>query len=355
MQIPSNIQPKSAVFDSVAFSQAVDSTLSFTSGGDSPWVIDSSVFKVGISSGKSGIITANQISYLESVVSGKGKISFWWKVSSEYLSDTLDFFISGDSIKTISGVGEDWQYFEFYIGSEANSLLRWVYSKDSVTNIGSDCGWIDNITWIPMEDLFDEVGFASAVDEPTLVFTSGGYVPWKVDQTVFSKYGNSAGRSGAIPKGKSSWVSTTVTGSGTLKFWYKVVGQQYDFLTFYVDDVQYEQFSATSDWSEYVIVLESNDVHILNWTFDRWSIYLGTNYNAWIDYIQWIPDQSTTTTTSASQSTTTSASQSTTTSASQSSSPTSPPFTTISGYPLVIVGMVSMVFIYSLIRKRNTI
>jgi hypothetical protein len=354
-------KPNSATFDSWSFATAVESSLTFTSGGTAPWVIDTTTSKAGSSSGKSGVISHSQISYLEAVVAAKGKISFWWKVSSQYSSDDLTFIVEGEFIKKISGLGGDWQYFEFNIGSDLNTVLRWVYSKDGSTSSGSDCGWIDNVTWTPM-NLFNSNDFALAVDAPSLVFTSGGYVPWRIDTTTTAKNGSSSGLSGAIPLNRNTWVSTTVTGTGTLKFWYKILGNSFDTLEFFIDSNKHSEISANTNWQEIIVSINSSSSTLLNWSFTRGSIYLGVEYYAWIDSIQWIPDATTTTTTTTSSATTSTTTSPATTNNSTTSSTTTtstpsksevPSNGSISGYSSVIFGMIGLVMCVFLIKKQK--
>ena len=61
----------------------------------------------------------------------------------------------------------------------------------------------------------------AAACDIALAFTTTGDADW-FSQTAESNYGGSALQSGAIGDGQETWLETTVTGSGTLYFDYKV-------------------------------------------------------------------------------------------------------------------------------------
>ncbi|MEW6070826.1 MAG: hypothetical protein AB1485_09435, partial [Candidatus Thermoplasmatota archaeon] len=70
----------------------------------------------------------------------------------------------------------------------------------------------------------------SAVDNTALTFTLGGNAYWYRVTDVYY-YGGDSARSGKISHNQQSWVQTTVTGPGTLKFYWKVSSEaSYDFL-----------------------------------------------------------------------------------------------------------------------------
>jgi hypothetical protein len=65
----------------------------------------------------------------------------------------------------------------------------------------------------------------TALDNTNLTWTTsstgGGYNPW-FGQTTTSHYGGSAAQSGSISSSQTSILQTTVTGPGTLTYWWKV-------------------------------------------------------------------------------------------------------------------------------------
>jgi len=74
-----------------------------------------------------------------------GTISFWKKVSSEATYDFLRFFINGVLQNQWSG-NIDWSQ-ESYPVQAGNNTFQWSYVKDNLISSGSDCVWIDDITF----------------------------------------------------------------------------------------------------------------------------------------------------------------------------------------------------------------
>lgn len=128
---------------------ALDRTnLLVTSYGNLPWVSQTNVTHDGVDAAKSGAITHSQQSVMETTVQGPGDVNFWWKVSSESGYDYLTFYIDGVMQSgRISGT-VDWQPMSFAITNGSHSL-KWIYSKDSSVNSGSDCGWVDQVMISP--------------------------------------------------------------------------------------------------------------------------------------------------------------------------------------------------------------
>jgi len=86
---------------------------------------------------------------MQTTVNGKGTLKFYWKVSSEYDYDFLEFYIDGSLQDQISG-SVNWQQKTYTISTSGPDTLEWRYVKDSGTNSGSDCGWVDKVEWVPI-------------------------------------------------------------------------------------------------------------------------------------------------------------------------------------------------------------
>jgi hypothetical protein len=127
--------------------QALDNAnLSFTLGGNVNWFPETATFYYGGSAAQSGAIADSQSSWLQTTVVGPGKVSFYWKVSSELNFDFLEFHIDGvRQPGRISG-NVDWQQKIFSIPAGSHTI-KWVYVKDSSVIAGSDCGWLDKVVY----------------------------------------------------------------------------------------------------------------------------------------------------------------------------------------------------------------
>jgi hypothetical protein len=128
-------------------SEALDTALSFTTGGSADWFSQSTTSHYDGDAAQSGDISGDQDSWMQTTVSGKGTVSFYWKVSSEGdYYDCLKFYIDGSLQEKISGsVG--WEQMTYTITASGSHTLEWRYTKDSYVSSGSDCGWVDTVEW----------------------------------------------------------------------------------------------------------------------------------------------------------------------------------------------------------------
>ena len=127
--------------------EALDnSNLVWTTGGDATWFSENTIFYFGSDAHQSGTITHNQQTHIQTVASGPGTLSFYWKVSSEANFDFLRFYIDGVSQGVISG-STNWAQKTYSIVSGAHTL-KWVYSKDGSESSGLDAGWLDKVEFI---------------------------------------------------------------------------------------------------------------------------------------------------------------------------------------------------------------
>ena len=86
-----------------------------------------------------------------------GNLTFWYKVSSESNYDKLHFFMDNQELGTWSGEVA-WTEFSQYV-TPGNHTFKWSYTKDYSVNSGSDCAWIDDIKFPPV----DVISFLSPV------------------------------------------------------------------------------------------------------------------------------------------------------------------------------------------------
>lgn len=138
------VTQSSLSMDTSGLANALDNaSLNWQSGGSLPFLVDTREYIYGASSAKSGPIGDGHSSWLQTVITGPGTLSFYWKVSSERGFDTLRFTINGIRYGEISG-NIDWQPMEIDI-QEGSHILRWTYSKDSASSSWVDAGWVDKV------------------------------------------------------------------------------------------------------------------------------------------------------------------------------------------------------------------
>jgi len=155
-----------------------------TNDSDAPWTIDTDEAHGSKASVRSGAIGCEEETAITAEVTGAGTLSFWWKVSCE---DSPDEDTPWDYLTCIvDGVEDD------YIDGESGWLqktitlragshtIQWLYRKDDMDDaghVGSDCGWVDCVSWLPdsamsvsgmSESWLQNVGAVSGVSGQTV-------------------------------------------------------------------------------------------------------------------------------------------------------------------------------------------
>ena len=128
----------------------------FTTSGNAGWMRDTNVSKDGSESIRSGAITTEQRSILETKVMGKGTVSFYWKASTEDSEGGFDWdhgeFHADDEVYFIEGE-TDWQQVTHTFTTDGEHTLQWIYTKDDFddTSYGADDRlWMDAFAWEPV-------------------------------------------------------------------------------------------------------------------------------------------------------------------------------------------------------------
>jgi hypothetical protein len=111
------------------------------------WVSQMQVARDNTGSIASGKIEHGNQAWIETIVTGPGELSFWWKSSSEADNDLLEFVSNETAIRHISGE-VDWKNENIFIPA-GTQILRWRYSKNHEIIAGKDKCWVDSITWTP--------------------------------------------------------------------------------------------------------------------------------------------------------------------------------------------------------------
>ncbi|PKN77876.1 MAG: hypothetical protein CVU48_10090 [Candidatus Cloacimonetes bacterium HGW-Cloacimonetes-1] len=141
------------------------SSFPWTFGGNQNWTIVNTGPYAGTYAAKSGTIIDSQSTTMQTtrILTTGGTLSFYYKVSSESAYDFLKFYID-DALQGSGWSGEvAWTQATYTLGAGTRTL-RWEYTKDSSVSSGSDCAWIDNITFpastnpIPNNDAIVVIG-----------------------------------------------------------------------------------------------------------------------------------------------------------------------------------------------------
>ena len=263
---------------------AVDnSNLNWTTGGTGNWFLQTAQAYSDGDAAQSADIDHNQNSWIQTVVTGPGTISFYWKVSSESRYDFLKFFIDAtEQSGKISG-NVNWQQKQFSVPS-GNHTLKWMYSKDHSVSNGSDAAWLDKVIFSPgNEGGVSNIG--EGLDNSSLVWTTGGDANCFRETTV-SYSGGDAVQSGSISHDQNSWIQTNVTGPGTLSFYWKVSSESgYDYLKFYYDGYEQEgSISGNVAWQEKRWNIPEG-THTLKWNYSKDRSVSDGDDAGWVDKV----------------------------------------------------------------------
>ncbi len=126
-----------------------------------------------------------------------------------------------------------------------------------------------------------------ALDAEGFVFTTKTGTGW-YGQTDVATIGGDAARSGPIDQYESSDLSTTVTGAGTLSFWWKVSSVQFfDELRLFVDGSLRTLISGNVDWQQRTLQITEPGSHEVLWRYKRQSSTPAGSDCGWVDGFTW--------------------------------------------------------------------
>ncbi|MBE2283225.1 MAG: S8 family serine peptidase [Prosthecobacter sp.] len=109
-------------------------------------------------------------------------------------------------------------------------------------------------------------GLAEALDAPAQTITTSGDLSW-VPQQLYTSDGDDAARSGPIGNLQQTVMTTEVTGPCKLTFYWGVSSEaDYDFLRFYIDDVEKDAISGEVGWSRQKFLIPPG-THTLKWAY----------------------------------------------------------------------------------------
>ncbi len=252
----------------------------YTKGGDAPWVSDPYGFA------QSGSIGNDQESWMYIEVQGPGTVKFKWKVSSQQWCDYLEFYIDGQIRYSISGE-LDWRDDgPFTVTGTGSHRLKWRYVKDANDFAGDDRGYVKDVNFTPPPPPLPDY-LAEAVDSGLTFTTGGDSGGWTTEGGSWC-YHNWDQATGTTCDDGTDWMQTTVTGAGTLKFWWKVSSEgTCDYLEFYIDGQQQDAISGEVGWTEKTFTISGTGTHTLKWQYAKSSTGTAGQDRGWVDWVQW--------------------------------------------------------------------
>jgi hypothetical protein len=266
----------------ISINDAVDNyALSFKTG-ILPWFGQPTIYNYGGSAAQSGAISDGQTSWFGTNVVGHMRyLTFNWKVSSEERFDSLNVYLDGELMDSISG-DVDWQKKAYYIPTSSHSI-DWKYEKDGSVSAGSDAGWVDKVEFISSwaGALINE-----ALDNYNLEFRYGGVNDWFGEPFIWVS-GGSAFQTGYIWDNQNTYFDAYVTGPGTISFYWKVSSEPDDYLLFYIDNVVKGGISGNVDWQQQSFAVPSGS-HTLRWSYKKDRGLTGGSDAGWVDKVEFI-------------------------------------------------------------------
>ena len=167
--------------------------------------------------------------------------------------------------------------------------------KDAFEQAVLDCSECDDCvrfagdTNFKVVPVVQKMAIGEAVDNTDLSWTAGGDAGWFGQPNTYY-YGGDAAQSGTISHNQESWTQTTVTGPGTLKFYWKVSSEaNFDFLRFYIDGVEQERISGTVDWQQKTYGISSGS-YTLKWAYTKDSSVNSGSDCCWLDKVEFCGD-----------------------------------------------------------------
>jgi hypothetical protein len=127
-----------------------NANLTWSTDLGTPWYGQTNDSHDGVASARSYSIGDGQQTTLQTVTTGPGVLTFWWKVSSQTNTDILTFSDLSASLTNMQQIsGEvDWNQQTVYLPAGVQTV-QWTYAKDASLSSGSDIGWVDQVSYVP--------------------------------------------------------------------------------------------------------------------------------------------------------------------------------------------------------------
>jgi hypothetical protein len=134
------------------------------------------------------------------------------------------------------------------------------------------------------------IQLCDALDNCNLTFVTGGAASW-FGQTQVSQDGVDAAQSGVITHEQESFLTTTVNGSGTLSFFWKVSSEpDFDFLELRIDGALDRRVSGEIDWVRVELNLPG-PTHTVQWRYIKDESENTGLDRAWVDQVGFLANQ----------------------------------------------------------------
>jgi hypothetical protein len=267
------------------FAEGFESSIGqwWTSGGsDAKWAVDRFNSHSGFMSARSGAISEGGSTYIEktfTIEEGGGTVTFWWKIDAGR-QDYLEFYVNNELQPGHISGSQGWTQMTFPLAAGTRTL-RWAYQKNSSLPLGSDCGWIDDVT------VTNVMTFTAGFEAENIAEWTRGDNYWHTT-TDDRHSGTHSAESGGIGNNDDSYIERTFTieeGGGTVTFWWKVSSEpNADYLRFYIDGSEQAAISGEVNWESRTFSLTAGD-RTLRWAYRKNGSLSSGSDCGWIDDI----------------------------------------------------------------------
>ena len=191
-----------------------------------------------------------------------------------------------------------WQFNGTNIGGATNNVLSFA------AVLPADRGYYDVVlsnaygTVVSSNVFLHVLDAGDALNATNLVWLSGGDAPWFVENgsTYDVTHDGLAMQSGAITAGQESTIQTTVTGPGTLTYWWNVSSWPVtDYLEFSVNGLEQARISGYGVYYSYGWEARTNYLgagpQVLEWAYTKTDSRVGPSGqdSGWLDDVNYTP------------------------------------------------------------------
>ena len=221
---------------------------------------------------------------------GEGTVSFRWKVSSQARLDLLSFSADGVRLASIGGTtasATNWAECSFEITGDGVHALRWAYGKSASGTAGEDRAWLDAVRWKPL-DIGEKIG--EALEAPELVWSSGDYDAdsWKTVGEDLAWDGEDSCAAYAEGSSGVARLKTSVDGSGTLEFYWRIGGGKAQSGSAFMVDGEEVELCDSGTWAHCSATVSGTGRHLLVWEY-FWDGETNGEMG-FLDHVTWTPD-----------------------------------------------------------------
>lgn len=227
------------------------------------------------------VVTRNQVTGQKALYVD-GALDNWNSGSTNILSDPQKITI-GALMDASDPNPNDLNYYNGFAGLlDDLQIYTGVLSSIEVSNLFNNPG-------VTAPNFSGGVPLGTAVNAPSLTWTTSGDSAW-FGQSTTSHDGVSAAQSGVVINNQSSTMQTTVTGPGTLSFWWQTAANDFNFdLEFDIDGGYYDDIGGNTSWTQDTFTVSPGS-HTLTWTVTANSSTDPTD-TGWVDQFVFTPGQ----------------------------------------------------------------